>query len=149
MLVDKPGRNCLGQAASRVRGGALDHRLPPTVPRAPLRLRRASAAPAPAAYVRVPDLRAERLDQDDARIADADRCQRYDYTAPAFGFRRAPGHGRSSRTTLTGVWATCRNWLKPASSASCRIAAGPAWAPSAIPPGWARAAGVHWNVDAA
>ena len=86
MLVDKPGRNCLGQAASRVRGGALDHRLPPTVPRAPLRLRRASAAPAPAAYVRVPDLRVERLDQDYARIPDEDRCQRYDYAAPAFGF---------------------------------------------------------------
>jgi hypothetical protein len=36
--------------------------------------------------MRVPDLRAERLDQDDTRIADADRCQRYDYVAPAFGF---------------------------------------------------------------
>jgi transcriptional regulator with XRE-family HTH domain len=63
--------------------------------------------------------------------------------------RRVPGYGRSSRTTLTGVWVTCRNRLKPASSASCRTAAGPAWAPSATPPGWARAAGVHWNVDAA
>jgi len=58
-------------------------------------------------------------------------------------------YGRSSRTTLTGVSATWRNRLKPASSASCRTAAGPAWAPSATPPGWARAAGVHWNVDAA
>ena len=63
--------------------------------------------------------------------------------------RRVPGYGRSSRTTLTGVWVTCRNRLKPASPASCRTAAGPAWAPSATPPGWARAAGVHWNVDAA
>ena len=50
---------------------------------------------------------------------------------------------------LTGVWVTCRNRLKPVSPASCRTAAGPAWAPSATPPGWARAAGVHWNVDAA
>ena len=50
---------------------------------------------------------------------------------------------------LTGVWVTCRNRLKPASSASCPTAAGPACAPSATPPGWARAAGVHWNVDAA
>ena len=41
---------------------------------------------------------------------------------------------------LTGVWVTCRNRLKPASPASCRTAAGPAWAPSATPPGWARAA---------
>ena len=32
---------------------------------------------------------------------------------------------------MTGVWVTCRNRLKPASSASCRTAAGPAWAPSA------------------
>jgi hypothetical protein len=63
--------------------------------------------------------------------------------------RRVPGYGRSSRTMLTAVWVTCRNRLKPASPASCRTAAGPAWAPSATPPGWARAAGVHWKVDAA
>jgi hypothetical protein len=63
--------------------------------------------------------------------------------------RRVPGYGRSSRMTLTGVWATSRNPLRPASRASWRTAAGPAWAPSATPPGWARAAGVHWNVDAA
>jgi hypothetical protein len=36
--------------------------------------------------VRVPDLSAERLDQDYARIADEGTCQRYDYAAPAFGF---------------------------------------------------------------
>ena len=41
-------------------------------------------------------------------------------------FFTAPGYGRSSRTTLTGVWATCRNRLKPTWSASCRTAAGPA-----------------------
>jgi hypothetical protein len=34
---------------------------------------------------------------------------------------------------------TCRNRLKPASRASRRTVAGPAWAPSATPPGWARA----------
>jgi hypothetical protein len=50
---------------------------------------------------------------------------------------------------LTGVWVTCLNRLKPASAASCRTVAGPAWAPSATPPGWAGAVGVHWNVEAA
>jgi uncharacterized protein len=43
-------------------------------------------ASAPAAYVRAPGLRVERLDQDYARIADEGRSQRYDYAAPAFGF---------------------------------------------------------------
>ena len=35
---------------------------------------------------------------------------------------------------LTGVWVTCRNWVKPAWWARCATAAGPAWAPSAVPP---------------
>jgi hypothetical protein len=43
-------------------------------------------ASAPAAYVRALDLRVERLDQDYSRIADEGRYQRYDYTAPVFGF---------------------------------------------------------------
>ena len=51
-----------------------------------LGLRAGDWASAPAAYVRAPDLRVERLDQDYARIADDGRCQRYDYAAPAFGF---------------------------------------------------------------
>lgn len=43
-------------------------------------------AAAPAAYVRTPDLRVERLDQDYVRAADAGGHQRYDYTAPVFDF---------------------------------------------------------------
>jgi uncharacterized protein len=43
-------------------------------------------ASAPAAYVRALDLRVERLGQDYTRTADEDRCQRYDYAAPVFGF---------------------------------------------------------------
>lgn len=36
MLVEEPGRNMPhGQAASRVKGGPRQHRLPPTVPGAP------------------------------------------------------------------------------------------------------------------
>ncbi len=42
---------------------------------------RASAA---AAYVRVPDLRVERLEQTYRRTPDVEGQQRYDYTAPAF-----------------------------------------------------------------
>jgi hypothetical protein len=40
----------------------------------------------PAAYVRVGDLRVERLEQTYARVADVAGGQRYDYTAPAFEF---------------------------------------------------------------
>jgi hypothetical protein len=40
----------------------------------------------PAAYVRAPDLRVERLEQTYARVADDSVHQRYDYVAPAFGF---------------------------------------------------------------
>ena len=43
-------------------------------------------SPAPAAYVRATDLRAERLEQEYVRAADEGRHQRYDYAAPAFGF---------------------------------------------------------------
>ena len=43
-------------------------------------------AAAPAAYVRALDLSSGRLDQDYVRAADESGRQRYDYTAPAFGF---------------------------------------------------------------
>lgn len=51
-----------------------------------MNLRVGEAADAPAAYVRVHDLTAERLGQVYTRIADQDAQQRYEYTAPAFGF---------------------------------------------------------------
>src|SRR5512142_3207129 len=51
-----------------------------------MRLRAGDRASAPAAYVRALDLSAGRLDQDYVRAADEGRHQRYDYTAPAFGF---------------------------------------------------------------
>jgi hypothetical protein len=41
---------------------------------------------APAAYVRAAGLAVQRLEQAYARTADEASCQRYDYTAPAFGF---------------------------------------------------------------
>jgi uncharacterized protein len=44
------------------------------------------AGDAPAAYVRAIGLTAERLEQAYLRIADQDARQRYEYTAPAFGF---------------------------------------------------------------
>ena len=51
-----------------------------------LNLRVGEAADAPAAYVRAPGLTAERLEQVYRRIADQDARQRYEYSAPAFGF---------------------------------------------------------------
>jgi uncharacterized protein len=45
-----------------------------------------ATAPAPAAYVRALDLAVERLEQQYTRVADRDGQQRYDYTAPRFGF---------------------------------------------------------------
>ena len=42
---------------------------------------------APAAYVRVPDLRVERLEQTYARLEDEGGRARYDYASPAFDFR--------------------------------------------------------------
>ena len=44
------------------------------------------AAAAPAAYVRAVGLAVERLEQTYVRTTDEATCQRYDYTAPAFGF---------------------------------------------------------------
>jgi hypothetical protein len=41
---------------------------------------------APAAYVRAGGLAVERLEQTYVRTTDEASCQRYDYTAPAFGF---------------------------------------------------------------
>jgi hypothetical protein len=45
-----------------------------------------SSAQAPAAYVRLVDLRVARLEQQYTRVSDQDDRQRYDYVAPAFGF---------------------------------------------------------------
>ena len=47
----------------------------------------AAAAGAPAAYVRAAGLAVERLEQAYTRATDAAAGQRYDYAAPAFGFR--------------------------------------------------------------
>ena len=44
------------------------------------------AADAPAAYVRIPDLRVERLEQRYARLDDDGDRSRYDYASPAFDF---------------------------------------------------------------
>ncbi|MEU8377721.1 putative glycolipid-binding domain-containing protein [Streptosporangium sp. NPDC048865] len=41
---------------------------------------------APAAYVRATDLAVEQLEQHYARVADEGSWQRYDYSAPVFGF---------------------------------------------------------------
>jgi uncharacterized protein len=46
----------------------------------------AATAAAPAAYVRAVGLDVDRLEQTYARITDEADCQRYDYTAPAFGY---------------------------------------------------------------
>jgi uncharacterized protein len=51
-------------------------------PVARMRLALGAEAQAPAAYVRVPDLRVERLEQRYARVAERE----YDYESPAFGF---------------------------------------------------------------
>jgi uncharacterized protein len=51
-----------------------------------LRLAVGQAAEAPAAYVRALDLAVERLDQSYIRVKDDAGHERYDYTAPAFGF---------------------------------------------------------------
>ena len=51
-----------------------------------MNLRVGDTADAPAAYVRAFGLTAERLEQVYVRIADQDARQRYEYTAPAFGF---------------------------------------------------------------
>jgi hypothetical protein len=52
-----------------------------------LGLRVGEQADAPAAYVRAPVLRVERLEQSYARLeSDGDERARYDYAAPAFDF---------------------------------------------------------------
>ena len=60
--------------------------------------------------------------------------------------RRRP-QGRASNTRLNGVSATRRKRVKPASVTTWRIAASPAWAPSAYPPGWDIALGTHRKVE--
>jgi uncharacterized protein len=52
-----------------------------------LQLERGERAEAPAAYVRVLDLRVERLEQRYARIQDDGGRSRYDYEAPAFHYK--------------------------------------------------------------
>jgi hypothetical protein len=51
-----------------------------------MNLRVSAAAEAPAAYVRALGLAAERLEQVYLRIDDQDGRQRYEYSAPVFGF---------------------------------------------------------------
>jgi hypothetical protein len=53
-----------------------------------LALRPGGQAPAPAVYVRALTLEVERLDQHYRRTDDGSGHQRYEYSAPAFGFRR-------------------------------------------------------------
>jgi hypothetical protein len=52
-------------------------------------------ASAPAAYVRVPDLSVERLEQDYLRTMDEGSQQRYDYAAASFGFASQLGYDES------------------------------------------------------
>lgn len=56
------------------------------IPVARLGLSVGERAQAPAAYVRVPSLRVERLEQSYERLPDEDGRSRYDYRSPAFGF---------------------------------------------------------------
>jgi uncharacterized protein len=51
-----------------------------------LGLRVGETAKAPAAYVRAPMLRVERLEQTYARLSDNGNCARYEYAAPRFEF---------------------------------------------------------------
>jgi hypothetical protein len=50
---------------------------------------------------------------------------------------------------FTGVSVARRNPVKPASSATTRSRASPAWAPRAAPTSWESEAGVQIEVDAA
>jgi hypothetical protein len=52
-----------------------------------LRLEVGQRADAPAVYVRALDLRVERLEQRYTRLQDDGEHRRYDYAAPAFGYR--------------------------------------------------------------
>ena len=57
-----------------------------TLPVHRLGLAAGDSADSPAAYVRALDLSVDRLEQTYRRIADEGARQRYDYSAPAFGF---------------------------------------------------------------
>lgn len=79
-----------GKPARRL-DGCLDVDLEPSAMTNALPVRRlglpvAAVAAAPAADVRAVGLAVERLEQTYARTTDEAACQRYDYTAPAFGF---------------------------------------------------------------
>lgn len=58
-----------------------------TIPVHRLALAVGQASPAPAVYVRAPDLEVERLEQHYTRLDDDGDRQRYDYESPAFDFR--------------------------------------------------------------
>lgn len=60
-----------------------------------LRLTVGESADAPAAYVRVPDLRVERLEQRYERLSDDGAHTRYDYRAPAFGYAAVLAYDQS------------------------------------------------------
>ena len=60
-----------------------------------LRLSVGESAEAPAAYVRVPDLRVERLEQHYHRLPDEGSNTRYDYRAPAFGYSAVLAYDQS------------------------------------------------------
>jgi uncharacterized protein len=82
-LVDgKPARRLDGCLDVDLEASAMTNALP--VRRIGLPV--AAAAAAPAAYVRAADLAVERLEQTYVRTTDEAACQRYEYTAPAFGF---------------------------------------------------------------
>ena len=59
-----------------------------------LRLAVRERADAPAAYVRAPDLRVERLEQSYVRLPDEGARSRYDYASPAFDFRAVLAYDR-------------------------------------------------------
>jgi uncharacterized protein len=60
-----------------------------------LRLTVGESADAPAAYVRVPDLRVERLEQRYQRLPDDGPHTRYDYRAPAFRYAAVLAYDQS------------------------------------------------------
>ena len=59
----------------------------PTLPGASAPARGGHRADAPAAYVRAPELRVERLEQRYTRLEDEGERTRYDYASPVFDFR--------------------------------------------------------------
>jgi uncharacterized protein len=89
--ADGAGRWRINGAAAPQLDGCLDVDLESsamtnTLPLHRLDLEVAGQAATPAAYVRALDLAVERLEQTYQRAADRDGHQRYDYSAPAFGF---------------------------------------------------------------